>query len=728
MASKEATVYVVDLHDSMSLNNARGEDSKEMTDLNWGLQYIYSEISNKILSGRKTDVVGLVGVHTDTTQNMFESEPGFEHIDIISPIQHFNLDVLLEAKKQLVPNSDNKGDLISAIVVAIQMIKLYTKALKYKRNIVILTNGRGNMDLEDSQGIVKQINENGIVVKIMGIDFDDEEAEVIEEDKPEEKRDNEQRLKDFAELCEDSVFATYKEARDSLDIPKIKSVNPVRAFQGDLVLSDPEQQSHQRVMSIGIEVFPCTRRATAMTASSYAMNKLEPAGAPSSTPNANNLQAVKWDRQYYVDDETEIGGKKELERDILENGYRYGSEIVYITKEEEDAIMFSTTASLQLIGFVNKSTVPPYMLMGHTDFIIGQRGNNRDAVAISAFARALFEVDNFALARYVSKDGKDPQLVVLMPYIKAELEALVFCQLPFAEDERHFLLPSLTSLETRSGDKTVTTHSRLLPTKEMLSAMDDYVDAMDLSKLNDEDGEPWLTMEDCFNPSIHHIKNVVKECAVSQDYDKIPEPLPILTRFSKPAEELTEEAKPQLELLKHLFEIKEQFKEAKKRKTEVTVGRTDLDLDALLNGEPEIKSESSQTPSVSVKIESSSQAAPPSSQNTQQPSLDPENISPELVRALNKLDTKANSDEEFKAGATILYQQTITLLEQKIESSKGNDAYNEVVGVLLTMHEQADEMEIPDVFNAAKDQLVKKLESGDLGGDRNVLVAQIDSL
>lgn len=701
---------------------ARGDHSSKVSDLDWGLQYIYSEISNKILSGRKTDVVGIVGVHTDNTQNMFDNEPDFDNIDVITPIQQFHLNTLLDAKERLVPNSDNGGDLISAIVVAIQMIKLHTKALKYIRNIVVLTNGKGLVNVEDDGEIIKQINENGIVLKVMGVDFDDEEAEFIEEDKDEDKRENETKIKNFVERCENAVFATYKEARDSLDIPKIRTVNPVRAFQGDLVLSNSEQQPENRVLSIGVEVFPCTRRATAMTASSYATNKTEPVS------DGPNVQAIKWDRVYFVEDEAEIGGQKELERDSLENGYRYGSEIVYITKEEEQAIMFTTNASMEVIGFVSKTTVPPYILMGHTDYVIGQRGNNRDAVAISAFARALYETENFGLARYVTKDGRDPQLVVLMPYLKAEIEALVICQLPFAEDERKFVLPSLTSLEVRSGGKTVTTHSRLLPSKEMLNAMDDYVDAMDLSKLNSDDGDSWWSMEDAYNPTIHHIKNVVKECAVTQDYDKIPEPLPVLTQFSKPAEELTEEAKPQLELLKHLFEIKEQFREAKKRKTEEVKGEAFLDLDALLNGEPTVKTEESQPTVSAAKPESSQQTAPQSSQNSQQLSLDPENIVPDFVRTLNKIDTKANDDNEFRAGAANLYKQTVGLLEEKLSSSEGNAAYNEVISVLQTMKEQAEEMEISDVFDTAKDVFVTKLESGDLGGQRNVLVGQINEL
>lgn len=106
--------------------------------------------------------------------------------------------------------------------------------------------------------------------------------------------------------------------------------------------------------------------------------------------------------------------------------------------------------------------------------------------------------------------------------------------------------------------------------------------------------------------------------------------------------------------------------------------------------------------------------------------IDPENIGPDFVRTLNKIDTKATSDEEFRSGAVNLYNQTITLLEEKV-ASEGNAAYNEVISVLQTMREQADEMEISDVFEAAKDQFVKKLESGDLGGQRNVLVADLNS-
>lgn len=37
---------------------------RHQTDLEWGLEYVYDMISNKIMSERKTDVVGIVAVNS----------------------------------------------------------------------------------------------------------------------------------------------------------------------------------------------------------------------------------------------------------------------------------------------------------------------------------------------------------------------------------------------------------------------------------------------------------------------------------------------------------------------------------------------------------------------------------------------------------------------------------------------------------------------------------------
>ena len=56
---------------------------------------------------------------------------------------------------------------ISAIVIAIQMIAKHCKKLKYKRKIVLVTDGRGSMDADDVSQITQKIKADEIELVIM---------------------------------------------------------------------------------------------------------------------------------------------------------------------------------------------------------------------------------------------------------------------------------------------------------------------------------------------------------------------------------------------------------------------------------------------------------------------------------------------------------------------------------------------------------------------------------
>ena len=56
---------------------------------------------------------------------------------------------------------------ISAIVIAIQMITKHCKKLKYKRKIVLITNGRGSMDADDVSQITQKIKADEIELVVM---------------------------------------------------------------------------------------------------------------------------------------------------------------------------------------------------------------------------------------------------------------------------------------------------------------------------------------------------------------------------------------------------------------------------------------------------------------------------------------------------------------------------------------------------------------------------------
>ena len=56
---------------------------------------------------------------------------------------------------------------ISAIVIAIQMISRYCKKNKYKKQVVLVTNGRGSMDADDLSEITSKLLSEGIDLTVL---------------------------------------------------------------------------------------------------------------------------------------------------------------------------------------------------------------------------------------------------------------------------------------------------------------------------------------------------------------------------------------------------------------------------------------------------------------------------------------------------------------------------------------------------------------------------------
>jgi ATP-dependent DNA helicase 2 subunit 2 len=126
--------------------------------------------------------------------------------------------------------------------------------------------------------------------------------------------------------------------------------------------------------------------------------------------------------------------------------------------------------------------------MGEAGVIVAQKFNEKAEVALSSLVNALYELQSYAVARYVVKDNHKPFLHLLIPDPKLESEAdcLYDVPLPFAEDIRSYQFPPLDKVITVEGTVLKANH-RLLPTEDLSKAMSDFVDAMDLSKFGKDD-------------------------------------------------------------------------------------------------------------------------------------------------------------------------------------------------------------------------------------------------
>jgi ATP-dependent DNA helicase 2 subunit 2 len=83
---------------------------------------------------------------------------------------------------------------LSALVVAIQMIDNATKGkngnpLKYDRRIIIVTDGRGELDSDDLEQIAGKVQQTDAPIEIvlLGVDFDDPDNGYKEENKSPDK-------------------------------------------------------------------------------------------------------------------------------------------------------------------------------------------------------------------------------------------------------------------------------------------------------------------------------------------------------------------------------------------------------------------------------------------------------------------------------------------------------------------------------------------------------------
>jgi ATP-dependent DNA helicase 2 subunit 2 len=165
MADKEATVYIIDLGQSMSGKHHGRTES----DLDFGMRYVWDKISTTVAASRKTWTVGVVGLRTDETDNPHSELEGYDNISVIQHIGPMTMTSLRELKDQIRPSSTKQGDAISAIVVAEDMISTFTKKLKYNRKIILVTDARGAMDSDSLDEVAGKLNDSNIELIVMSV-------------------------------------------------------------------------------------------------------------------------------------------------------------------------------------------------------------------------------------------------------------------------------------------------------------------------------------------------------------------------------------------------------------------------------------------------------------------------------------------------------------------------------------------------------------------------------
>ncbi|PBP26561.1 putative ATP-dependent DNA helicase II subunit 2 [Diplocarpon rosae] len=683
--SKEATIFVVDL----GATTAECHNGRLISDLEYGMQYVWEKIAEIMAENKTTRRVGVVGFRTDETNNSLSGEAEYENISVLKNLGAVDTASLKELRSKIVSSKSEAGDAVSAVVIAIQLIKEHTtlktgKPGKFDRKIVLVTDGQGSIEDDDIQPIAEHLNESDIRLVVLGIDFDDAEYGFKEEDKSSVKRHTEDVLKRLTESCKDADFATVAEAIDSLATPSVKKIKIFKHFEG---LGDFTKYP-ESAMFIDVQRYFKIKQAKPPSASNYASRAAAAPGQSFNTAqddtemvDAPGLATIKTSVKYQVADTTAEGGKLDVERKDLAKGYYYGSTAVPFSEDDYNTTKFESKQSLSIIGFIPSDKYERFLNMGEACITIAQPVNDKARMALSSLVHALHELDSYAVARLVPKDGKPPVIILMAPLIEPDLECLVDVPIPFAEDIRTYRFPPLDKVIGSSG--AVLTKHRYLPGEKLEEAMSNYVDSMDLSTFGKgEDGEAteYMPIEDTYAPMVHRLKQALRSRVIHPD-SEIGEPADVLVKWSKPPTELISKAGDQLERLKKCAEVTKvpPKKKGRRGERETITPLSKLDIDALLlqsGRKKEVSRDNAEAEFIQML------AAPDE---------------PAIAKATNEM-----------AGHIRYYLKTLT----------GNNNFGKVFSLLKAFRNEMVELEYPGIYNDFLRDLKQEVANGDFGDRR----------
>lgn len=185
MAEKQVTVFVVDAGRSMR----QKLEGSEITNLEWSLRYVWCKIIDKVIFGRKTDMVALLAYHTIDSLNNLSQYSGYGNIAVLAGIQSATIALTerlqyclqhgvsqLQSDEPAADKTDptqgfsgqrgakyecglfsDDGDSVSAIVVGMDMISKHCKKNKWIKNLILICSGVGVTSFDRMDDIAEQM-------------------------------------------------------------------------------------------------------------------------------------------------------------------------------------------------------------------------------------------------------------------------------------------------------------------------------------------------------------------------------------------------------------------------------------------------------------------------------------------------------------------------------------------------------------------------------------------
>ncbi|XP_021255621.1 X-ray repair cross-complementing protein 5 [Numida meleagris] len=552
---KSAIVLCLDVGFTMG-NSAPGEESS----LEQAKKVMTKFLQRQVFAESK-DEVAVVLYGTDGTKNALASGDQYQNITVHRSLMLPDFD-LLEDIQNMIHLGSQQADFLDAIIVCMDLLQKETLGKKFeKRHIELFTDLSSPVSEDQLDIIIANLKKTGISLQFFlpfpvdGADGHGDASAGIR-----------------SQLHQNSFPRKRLIAQQKEGVDVVKRLMHTLDEEGGLEEIYTFRESLERLaMFKKIErrpvAWPCQLTiGSNLSIRIVAYKSLieEKVKKIWTVVDAKTLKKEDVQREtvYCLNDDDET----EVQKDDTIQGFRYGSDIVPFSKEDEEQMKYKTEAKcFSVLGFSRSSQIQRHCYMGNQVLkVFAAKDDENAAVAFSALVQALDELNVVAIVRYAYDRRCNPQIGVAFPCIKDAYECLFYVQLPYMEDVRQYMFSSLKN-------------KKCTPTADQLSAVDSLIDSMNLV-YEDDDGE---TFEDLFKPSKipnPHFQRLY-QCLQHKAFHPN-EPLPpieqhLLEMLEVPSV-VKERCKAPLEKVKALFPLKDAGKK-KEEKTAQDIFKDDED-------------------------------------------------------------------------------------------------------------------------------------------------------
>ncbi|NXG56261.1 XRCC5 protein, partial [Hemiprocne comata] len=471
-----AIVLCLDVGFTMS-NSASGEESP----LEQAKKVLTKFVQRQVFAESK-DEVAVVLFGTDDTRNGLASGDQYQNITVHRSLMLADFDLLEDIQDVIKPGSE-QADFLDAIIVCMDLLQKETIGKKYeKRHIELFTDLSSPVSEDQLAIIIANLKKTGISLQFFlpfPVDVDDGGGDASANVRSEMHRISFPR-KGLTQQQKQGIDVVRK-LMHTLD--EEGGLEEIYTFRESL-----ERLSMFKKIERRPTAWPCQLTIgsnLSIRIVAYKSVTEEKVKKVWTVVDAKTLRRddVQRETVYCLNDKDET----EVQKDDTIQGFRYGSDIVPFSKEDEEQMKYKTEAKcFSVLGFSRSSQIQRHYYMGNQVLkVFAAKDDENAAVAFSALVHALDELERVAIVRYAYDRRCSPQIGVAFPYIKDAYECLIYVQLPYMEDLRQYIFSSLKNKK------------KCIPTADQLSAVDSLIDSMNLV-YEDDDGE---SFEDLFKPS-----------------------------------------------------------------------------------------------------------------------------------------------------------------------------------------------------------------------------------